>query len=298
MALVIAGSLASMAPASAVGRDRDRAQGVLVSVTGDGSHGAISSRWVHPGWLKLNIKNSTIPNGSVDLVVVKMKDHYPVKRLVADINVQVNQNSTPNAAAASTRDINKIAIALGGGDTYGQAQYFRSGTIWLPNRGEFYVLNTSATGGVAVLGRLDADGRTVFAGAPSYSGLVTLGHGRVDNITLRGYMPPKGTIKVRNDGDSVHLLQFQKVADGVTDRQVQHEYNIIMGGGTPTSDPAGLTSPPTTPGTGSDAVTPGQSSLLSYNLPRGTYLLQCFVSDATTGLPHAFMGMHRIVHIR
>jgi hypothetical protein len=97
------------------------------------------------------------------------------------------------------------------------------------------------------------------------------------------------------EGD-VHLLQMYRVADGVTDAQVQAEYDTIMSGGTPTSDQAGLNSPPT-PGTGSDAVSPGHYSLLSYNLPKGTYLLQCFVADDVTGIPHAFMGMHLIVHI-
>jgi hypothetical protein len=44
-------------------------------------------------------------------------------------------------------------------------------------------------------------------------------------------------------------------------------------------------------------VSPGHQSLLSYNLPKGTYLLQCFVADSVTGIPHTFMGMHLIVHV-
>jgi hypothetical protein len=50
--------------------------------------------------------------------------------------------------------------------------------------------------------------------------------------------------------------------------------------------------------TGSDAVSPGHASVLSLNLPKGTYLLQCFVADDVTGIPHAFMGMHLVVNIR
>ena len=299
VALAIAGSLAGAAPAGA-DTDHGRAQGVLINVTGDGSHASISNRWVHPGWLKLKIKDSTSPTIGAQIVVVRMKNHYSVKRLAADIDVQLGQNTTPAqlaAAAASTRDINKIAIALAGGDTVDNTPYFRSNTIWLPGRGDFYVLNTGAKGGVAVVGELEAGGRTVYQGAPDYSARVTLGDGTLDTITLRGHMPAKGTIKVRNNGDGVHLLQISKVADGVTDTDVQNEYNTIMSGGRPTSDPAGLSSPPTA-GTGSDAVSPGHYSLLSYNLPKGTYLLQCFVADDVTGVPHAFMGMHLIVHIR
>jgi hypothetical protein len=98
------------------------------------------------------------------------------------------------------------------------------------------------------------------------------------------------------------LLQISRVKKGVTDAQVQAEYHSLMMNmnQTPNPDPAGVTIMPTalTPLTGSDAVSPGHASLLSYNLPPGTYLLQCFVADATTGIPHTFMGMHLIVHLR
>ena len=295
MALVIGGVLATAAPATA-DTDHGKAQAVLITVTGDGSHASISNNDVHPGWLKLNIKDSTSPTIGVQIVVVQMRRGYSVSRLTADIGVQTNQSSTPAQSAASTRDIDKIAIALGGGDTFGGTPFFRADTIWLPGRGNYYVINTGAKNGPTVVGRLEAWGRTVEAGAPHHSGTISLGNGSADTITLRGHMPAKGTVKVRNNGDGVHLLQISKVADGVTDTQVQTEYHTLMTGGTPTSDPAGLNAPPTVV-TGTDAVSPGHASLLSYNLPAGTYLLQCFVADTTTGIPHAFMGMHLIVHL-
>ena len=299
VALVIGGFLATAAPASA-DTGHGKAQGVWIKVTGDGSHASISNKDVHPGWLKLNIKDSTSPTTlGAQIVVVQMRDHYSVKRLVADINVQLVQSTTPvqfAAAAKSTRDINKIAIALGGGDTFGSAPFFRSDTIWVPKCGDYYVINTGAKNGVAVVGKLDASGRTVESGAPDYSGTVSLGNGSADTITLRGHMPAKGTIKVRNNSDSIHLLSISKVADNATDPLVTAEYAALMNG-TLTSDPEGLFTQGA-PSTGSDAVSAGHASLLSYNLPKGTYVLQCFVADDVTGIPHAFMGMHLIVHIR
>jgi hypothetical protein len=297
MALVIGGVLATAAPANADTRAA-RAQGVWITVTGDGSHASISNDDVHPGWLKLNIKDSTSPTIGAQVVVAQMRHGYSVNRLTADIGVQTNQSSTPAQNAASTLDINKIAIALGGGDTFGSTRFFRSDTIWLPGRGSYYVINTGAKNGPAVVGKLEARGRTLEVGAPHHSGIISLGNGTADTITLSGHMPAKGTVKVRNNGDSVHLLQISKVADGVTDDQVQDEYDALMTGTFPTpgNDPAGLITPPAV-NTGSDAVSPGHASLLSYNLPEGTYLLQCFVADTTTGIPHTFMGMHLIVHL-
>ena len=297
MALAIAGSLATAAPAGA-DTDQARAQSVLITVTGNGSHASISNKDVHPGWLKLTIKDSTSPTIGAQIVVAQMRHGFSVSRLTADIGVQTNQSSTPAQNAASTRDINKIAIALGGGDTFGGTRFFRSDTIRLPGSGNYYVINTGAKNGPTVVGKLEARGLTVEAGAPHHAGTISLGNGTADTITLSGQMPAKGTLKVRNNGDSVHLLQISKVADGVTDAQVQVEYDALMMGvfPAPGHDPAGLITPSVV-STGSDAVSPGHASLLSYNLPAGTYLLQCFVADDTTGIPHTFMGMHLIVHL-
>jgi len=294
--MAIAASLANVGPANA--DTRDRAQGVLVTVTGNGSHARISNDDVHPGWLNLKIQDATSPKPiGVDIVVVQLRHGYRLSTLMADLAVEVAQNSQPPAAAAATRDINKIAVALGGGDRFGKTPFFRSDTIWLPGRGDYYVINTSTATVPAVVGVLEARGRTVWEGAPHHSGTVSLGNGSADTITLRGYMPEKGTIKVRNNGDSVHLLAISKVADTATDAEVSAEYAyFMMHGVPPTSDPVGLFGPPTA-GTGSDAVSPGHYSLFSYNLPKGTYVLQCFVADDVTGIPHAFMGMHLIVHI-
>jgi hypothetical protein len=34
------------------------------------------------------------------------------------------------------------------------------------------------------------------------------------------------------------------------------------------------------------------------HLAPGTYVLQCFVADDVTGMPHAIMGMHKVVTLR
>ena len=34
---------------------------------------------------------------------------------------------------------------------------------------------------------------------------------------------------------------------------------------------------------------------MAYNLPPGTYALFCFVAGDMTGIPHALMGMHKVI---
>ena len=49
------------------------------------------------------------------------------------------------------------------------------------------------------------------------------------------------------------------------------------------------------PSAGNALVSPGNNILVTYNLPRGTYVLLCFVADPTTGKEDALMGMHKVI---
>jgi len=52
------------------------------------------------------------------------------------------------------------------------------------------------------------------------------------------------------------------------------------------------------PNVDTDVLSPGQSQTLTYTLPKGTYAEMCFFPDLKTGMPHAAMGMVRIVHLK
>ena len=53
------------------------------------------------------------------------------------------------------------------------------------------------------------------------------------------------------------------------------------------------------PGTlDSEVLSPGQKMTASYKLPRGTYVEMCFFPDPMTGMPHAFMGMVRVITLK
>jgi len=98
-------------------------------------------------------------------------------------------------------------------------------------------------------------------------------------------LPSHGTIKFANHADvSPHFVVLQHVKDGTTRRQVIDSFSSQ--------------SPPDFVLQGeqdSDIVSPGHAMALHLQLPRGTYALMCFFPDPQTGMPHAFMGMVRIV---
>jgi hypothetical protein len=47
-----------------------------------------------------------------------------------------------------------------------------------------------------------------------------------------------------------------------------------------------------------DVLSPGRHADISYRLPAGTYMLACFIADDQTGMPHAVMGMHKVVTLK
>jgi hypothetical protein len=279
-------------PASADDRGHDTDQHVWVNLQGDGSTAKVSSDEVRPGVVSFTVKGSATAGGSV--VVVSLRNGGKLRQFLKDLTTASSQSSQPPDVITAINDLDKIAVAYGGGDILaGQSV---TDTVKLPDSGDYYLVNTPNNGASVSLATIEAHGRSVSSGNPDYSATVTLGDGTNDIITTKGELPRHGTIRVTNHGNVIHLLQITKVADGVTDAQVQAEYDQLLAGQQPNSDPAGLLTPPTVL-VGSDAVSPGLSNRLSYSVPKGTYLLQCFVPDDMTGVPHTFMGMHKIVVI-
>jgi len=97
----------------------------------------------------------------------------------------------------------------------------------------------------------------------------------------------EGTYTFRNTSDTLHFMELQPVKTGTTDAQIQKYFD------------SGVQTPPPFmkmgPSGGNDVVSPGYSLQVTYDLPKGTYVLLCFVADDVTGMPHALMGMHKVV---
>ncbi|HET6817872.1 MAG TPA: hypothetical protein VFH66_11655 [Mycobacteriales bacterium] len=98
-------------------------------------------------------------------------------------------------------------------------------------------------------------------------------------------LPSHGNIKFVNRATvSPHFVVLQHVKAGTTRQQV--------------IDALSSPNPPDfiLPGDqSSDIVSPGHAMSLHLHLPAGSYALMCFFPDPQTGMPHAMMGMVRIV---
>lgn len=102
-------------------------------------------------------------------------------------------------------------------------------------------------------------------------------------------LPAQGAIRFVNRADySPHFVVLQHVARGTTRKEVidcindpQCTFDFGRAGSAETG-----------------SLSPGHAFVFRYSLPRGTYALMCFFPDPETGMPHAAMGMVRIVTLK
>ncbi|MGC0315123.1 hypothetical protein [Kitasatospora acidiphila] len=100
-----------------------------------------------------------------------------------------------------------------------------------------------------------------------------------------------GAFFVHNAATELHEMEIQPVVPGTTDDQIQAYFNALAAGQNP---PAPFTGPPV----GMGAISPDHDAVVHPDkLPPGDYVLLCFVPDDKTGVPHAFLGMHKVVHL-
>jgi hypothetical protein len=103
---------------------------------------------------------------------------------------------------------------------------------------------------------------------------------------VSSHLPASGMVKFLNQADQPHFLVLQHVKDSTTNAKVRKFINS-----------GGQGNPPWVLKGSADSgvLSPGKSQLLRYDLKPGKYLVACFWPDYFTGMPHAFMGMWKLV---
>jgi uncharacterized cupredoxin-like copper-binding protein len=125
---------------------------------------------------------------------------------------------------------------------------------------------------------------------PVFPGHATVKLTSDDRFESPDVLPKTGTITVRNISDTIHFMGVSPVKPGTTEAQIQQFFE---------SDPQGPPSFATGgPSIEMGVLSPGRSADITYQLPAGTYDLECFIPDDESGMPHAFMGMHKVVTLK
>lgn len=223
------------------------------------------------GRVRLTVK------GPATVEFVGFDEGYGPDEFVADVNKCPPDKCNVKALR---RAIDNTTII--GGTTAGD------GTIVFPRAGTYAPFSVGERG--VVVGRsFRVSGPPRKTKAPRVDGSIIAKKGLVWGGASS--LPADGRLlfKNRRSAGVPHFVEMQQVVEGTTADQVLESFQ---------AGPAGPP-PPFLEGhliTGS--LSAGQSMTVDYDLPPGHYAVMCFFPDPDTkGMPHAFMGMIRIIEL-
>ena len=280
-ALVIAGT----GPAVA---DSQGGASHTVRVVGNGTSVQVSDRTVDAGWVRFRVSSTntvTQQGGGSSVTLFRLRPHHTLHQFVAHLHDEFSANA--KVGARGTRELKADAVFRGLVDVvpgYPETvtEKVGAGTWYLMDLGSE---TASARPHFTRLSVRDSDDRDHGGSGPHSDLTVTTVH---DRFHAPKHWPHEGTYTFRNEDDTIHFMVMLPVKAGTTDADVQQAL-------TQPTEPDFLVEGPIG---GNDVVSPGRMLKLTYDLPRGTYVLLCFVADEETGMPHAVMGMHKVVVLR
>ena len=256
-----------------------------VSVTGNGSRVTVSRTTINEGYVSFRV-SATNARVSSSISLFRPKARVTVARVMSDLREEFSQN--PRTAAKGTRDLVRDATFYGLADV-GKGTP-AAVTVFL-QEGTYYLMDLGAPpAGAPRLTTLRVRESELWRrqAVPRYSATVSLTSS--DRFLAPRTLPAHGTVLVRNISDTIHFMEMTPVKRGTTDAQIQRFFDSHSQGQPPFAVNG--------PSVGMDVLSPGRLARLTYRLPAGTYVLLCFVSDDRTGMPHALMGMHKVVTLR
>lgn len=192
---------------------------------------------------------------------------------------------TPAAMRAIRRIAHRVTFygGIDSGSTRGA-----SGSVVLSKPGTYLVLDDENGPGQVAPVKLHVTKPQGTRATPTSSATVTTRNSkRFGGATT---LPAKGTITFKNTAtNSPHFFNLQQVKKGTTRKQILKALRSNSDSAPSFALPANI---------GTDVTSPGQSQTLTYSLPKGEYAEMCFFPDLQSGMPHALMGMVRIVHLK
>lgn len=206
-----------------------------------------------------------------ELQIVRLHRGYTLQQAMADV-----QKSFRGDVPAIVRVDHGISFRGGA-----PARPGRPGEVTVTlSAGRYYFIDQNGRG----LSWVDVVGRTHTRPSPADATITAHTYG-FDVSAL----PTSGLLRVRNISDQPHFVNLQRVRTGTTPamvaRALRHQ--------SPGPKPSWLLHA----GTDSAVVSPYRHAVLAYDLPAGEYLLACFWPDDETGMPHAYMGMWKLVTV-
>ena len=284
-------SVALAAPASATNAPAVSGGTITVTTPASGAF-TVSSDTHRAGQVRFHFIShapQTMNGGGSDVILIGLRNG--VSLTAVENHIRANQGP-PAGAAASTRWLNANIHAYGGATIYGQGTADVS--AFLP-AGTVYLVDTNSVFGG---GPVNATAFHVFGSAarsllPPIAGTINVTS--ADMFQATSTRLPQGHYLIRNVANTIHFVDFAPVKPGTTNADITKAANTEITGNPPSPNPY----LPNKTGVQVGVLSSGQQQVFSSPLlTPGTYDLECYIADDMTGIPHFFMGMHKIIVIK
>jgi hypothetical protein len=284
LALLSVGGLLTLGAAPALADSPNGEIQQTVRVVGNGTSVWIDHSTIQSGSIRFAVSTtnpSTQQGGGSQVTLFRLNSGVTLDRFRHDLADEFNQH--PKAAADGTRELTQDVHVMGLADVVKGSpelvtENLAPGTYYLMDLGNSVLPPALTTLSVRPAGpniEQDSDlGSQLTATVTS-----------ADRFIAPRNWPHQGTYTFKNVSDTLHMMGIQRVKPGTTDADITKFFNGTSSNVPFMQGPSG----------GNDVTSPGVTFQVSYNLPAGTYVLLCFVADDKTGMPHAFMGMHKVI---
>lgn len=283
LALVMSGLAAAGSPASAAAP----ASPPVVTIAISGGQATISQATMRPGVVEFHVGTTIVlpgDQGGPDTMSIIRTDQ--IDQLLAEVPKLFGDPSDPAAAAAAVsaiRTIHAIATVYGGGN---------KGTVWQVNlpAGTYYALPVQASAmGLAKPVAFTVAGTprnaVLHATQAAVRAVGTVGHNHWE------FDQPGGQaiswLRFTNKSHELHFLDMAGVKASTTPAMVKKALNG-------SAEPKFFTGQ----GLNFDVMSPGVTVAIKATLPASKYLLTCFMPSEGDGMPHALMGMYKLVDVK
>jgi hypothetical protein len=273
------------AEASGTHHTSDRgAKSLTITIKTKAGSVALSDSKFRPGNTVFKVKNA----GDKGLIqVLRLKPGYTLPDAFGDFALAFpsDENTPPDVPAI--KRIDKNVVFYGGIETPRTAT--RPANKWavkIDKAGTYYVVNLDANTLTSFKVKGDKQKRTL----PAKDGWINAapGPGGAGNVFKAGkHNAAKGWMSTTNSAHEPHFVDLEQVKKGTTDADV----SAMFGG----------TGPPVFKQGGhavdTGVISPGHTFLWTYGLSKGRYVAMCFWPGKADGMPHAFMGMHKVMNL-
>jgi hypothetical protein len=213
--------------------------------------------------------------------VLRLKKGYTLKHAFKDFAAAFPNNAPADVAAV--RSVYRNVVFYGGLDVPKKGRTNRFG-VDIDKAGTYYVVNLSKNTLTSFRARGSHQKRTL----PKAGGTLNMAQGPAGSNVFKtpANDPHKGWMRSTNNAAEPHFVALNQVKESTTDQDI--------------ADALTSPNPPDFFLAGADetnVISPGHSFIWKYSLPKGKYVVLCFMPSKVDGTPHALMGMFKLFHL-